>query len=562
MDKSRIIFGDNRLSLKKLIADGIKVRTVVTSPPYFGLRDYGTGKWEGGNPDCDHKKNPPAFDKIATAKSTIGEYSNTAHSQEGYKDSCKKCGAKRIDLQIGLEATPEKYVENIVEVFRLIWDVLEKDGTVWLNLGDSYMGSWGATSHKMDGKAKRVGSNNRTATSYKHPYLKPKDLIGIPWMVAKALQQPYYTGEIKLEKDRTWLAGLVDGEGCITILKTTSPHGSGNSYPPVLQIRMCDSECIQKAVDITGYGTLSPLQEPLSYEGHRGVYHWRLNGKKATQIISEIYPYLLIKRKQAIVAWNHQKIRESYEAIKGVKIPKDCLEKQVKCRELIRLLNKRQHIDIPYWMEEPQTNLQPGYYLRSDVVWAKPNQLPESVTDRCTKSHEYVFLLTKSRRYYYNANAIKEPYTDSTYARISQNIKNQKGTSRANGGRKTNGPPKALGKYEELTKEGGAGTSFKGHSGYLTKDGKLIGNGMKNKRDVWWISPKPYKGSHTAVFPKELVIPCVLAGSKKGDFVLDPFAGTGTVGEVAKELDRKFILLELNTDCRGQIYKRLGKIIT
>lgn len=393
MSKSRIIFGDNRLSLKKLIADGIKVRTVVTSPPYFGLRDYGTGKWEGGNLDCNHKKNPPAFDKIATAKSTIGEYSNTAHSQEGYKEICKKCGAKRIDFQIGLEATPEKYVENIVEVFRLIWDVLEKDGTVWLNLGDSYMGSWGATSHKMDGKAKRVGSNNRPATSYKHPYLKPKDLIGVPWKVAFALQ-----------KD--------------------------------------------------------------------------------------------------------------------------------------------------------------GWWLRSDIVWAKPNQLPESVTDRCTKSHEYVFMLTKSRRYYYNADAIKEPYTDSTYARISQNIKNQKGTSRANGGRKTNGPLKALGKYEELTKEGGAGTSFKGHSGYLTKDGKLIGNGMKNKRDVWWISPKPYKGSHTAVFPKELVIPCVLAGSKKGDFVLDPFAGTGTVGEVAKELDRKFILLELNTDCRGQIYKRLGKIIT
>jgi DNA modification methylase len=153
--------------------------------------------------------------------------------------------------------------------------------------------------------------------------------------------------------------------------------------------------------------------------------------------------------------------------------------------------------------------------------------LPESVQDRCTRSHEYLFLLTKNKNYYYNADAIKEPYID----RISQDLTNQKGTERANGGMKTNGPLKALGN---------------------------IDIGMKNKRDVWWISPASYKGSHFAVFPKDLVQPCILAGSKEGDIVLDPFAGSGTVGEVSNELGRKFILLELNEDYLPLINERVG----
>jgi DNA modification methylase len=118
------------------------VQTCVTSPPYYGLRDYGTATWEGGSAECDHRKNPEAYSDKAMAKSTIGAHSNTGHAQEGYKNVCGKCGAKRIDNQIGLEDTPDAYVAKLVDVFREVRRLLRDDGTLWLNLGDSYAAGW------------------------------------------------------------------------------------------------------------------------------------------------------------------------------------------------------------------------------------------------------------------------------------------------------------------------------------------------------------------------------------------------------------------------------------
>jgi DNA modification methylase len=448
---NRIILGDNRESLKKLIAEGIKIQTCITSPPYFGLRDYGTGRWEGGDPNCDHKKNPPAYDPETTAKSTISPHANTGHAQEGYKGTCGKCGAIRIDKQIGMESTPEEYVASLVEVFSLVWQIMADDGTLWLNLGDSYYNYRGAsdrqvaqtiTSHEGHVIGETTGNRN-----FKSSKLKCKDIIGIPWMTAFALR------------------------------------------------------------------------------------------------------------------------------------------------------------DF-------------GWYLRSPIVWAKPNCIPESVEDRPTKSYEMFFLLTKNANYYYNADAIKEPYTDSTIARIGQDLTKQKGTTRTNGGSREDRPLKALGHnreeldddvvwrteceedngvWEDLSKDkrppgivrdrmydydskvkamtnrevstpeevkkyvSGESDNLSGHSGYFTKDGKLIGTGMKNKRDVWWISPQPYKGAHYATFPTALVEPPILAGSKEGDIVLDPFGGSGTVAQVAMEHGRNFILLELNKDYLKQMAERLGE---
>ena len=176
---------------------------------------------------------------------------------------------------------------------------------------------------------------------------------------------------------------------------------------------------------------------------------------------------------------------------------------------------------------------QRGWYVRSDIIWANPNPMPESVRDRPTKSHEHIFLLSKSKNYYYDIDAIREPLAQSSIPRLNQDIKNQKGTTRANGGKKTNGNFKAVGNIKK----------------------------GRNKRDVWTITTKPYKEAHFATFPKDLIEPCIKAGCPKDGVVLDPFAGSGTVGEVAKELQKDFILIELNPEYIKLIEKRVNKLL-
>jgi DNA modification methylase len=291
-----ILLGDVRDRLAE-IPDG-SVRCCVTSPPYWGLRDYGT------------------------------------------------------DTQIGLEQTPDEYVKEMVQVIREVRRVLTDDGTLWLNLGDSYGNPSAGRNdgeHRADGRPggmsfKAVGTTKHTGNS-----VKPKDLVGIPWRVAFALQAD-------------------------------------------------------------------------------------------------------------------------------------------------------------------------GWWLRQDIIWHKPNPMPESVTDRCTKAHEYVFLLTKSARYYYDAEAIAEPAAPSSVDRLTQpNISNQTGSTREPG--KTNGNMKAVGNVE-----------------------------TRNRRSVWTITTKPFKGAHFAVMPEALAEPCILAGSAPGDLVLDPFTGSGTVAVVALRHGRNFIGCELNPD--------------
>ena len=156
-----------------------------------------------------------------------------------------------------------------------------------------------------------------------------------------------------------------------------------------------------------------------------------------------------------------------------------------------------------------------GWYLRQDIIWSKPNPMPESVTDRCTKSHEYIFLLAKSQKYFYDAEAVKE-----IVAREWNEL---------NGGNLSpTGKHKANGKYRE-------------------KGGNYsVCTGTRNRRSVWTIPTKSYKGAHFAVFPAELIAPCILAGSRPGDIVLDPFMGSGTTSEVCQRLGRKWIGCELN----------------
>lgn len=320
----RILCGDALDQLRILEAES--VHTCVTSPPYYNLRDYGAAG------------------------------------------------------QIGAEDTPEEYIGKLVDVFREVRRVLRPDGTLWVNIGDSY-----AANRTYQVHDKKDTKGNTFSRGAKVPNgCKAKDLIGIPWLLAFALRAD-------------------------------------------------------------------------------------------------------------------------------------------------------------------------GWYLRQDVIWSKTNAMPESVRDRCTKSHEYIFLMSKSPRYYFDAAAISEPIARSSAKRYLQNIEAQKGSDRQPG--KTNGKMKAA-----LPRFGGKKYGDDSSEESRTKSGSpYVPTLRRNKRDVWAISTGGFKGAHFAVFPEKLVEPCILAGCPKGGTVLDPFAGSGTSGVVAKRLGRNFIGIDVNGDYCRMAEDRIAK---
>ena len=285
--------GDCRELTRAMAEDGVRVQTCVTSPPYFGLRDYG------------------------------------------------------VDGQIGLEPAPDAYVAQMVDVFRAVREVLADDGTVWLNIGDSYTGNGSQspqTGPLFKGR-RRQRENSCLSPRRSFDGLKRKELIGIPWRVALALQAD-------------------------------------------------------------------------------------------------------------------------------------------------------------------------GWYLRSDIIWHKPNPMPESVTDRPSKAHEYLFLLSKSERYYYDAEAIREPDSGQDHPRNVLDLREP------------------------------TGGLMSPHRGIRSAEGR-VGKG-RNRRSVWTVATTPFPGAHFACFPPTLIEPCILAGSPAGGTVLDPFMGSGTTAQVATRLGRNFIGCELN----------------
>lgn len=389
----KILQGDC-LEVLKTIPDET-VDCCVTSPPYYGLRDYGTGTWVGGDPNCPHRRLSKYSEKTITGHAQAGLVGNVGDAI--YKTVCPLCGAVRVDKQIGLEETPEEYISRLVAVFREVKRVLKDDGTLWLNIGDSYWGS-GSRGYDFTGKfteASKIQSGSKGTTDLHNiPKLtgntngiKNKDLIGIPWMLAFALRND-------------------------------------------------------------------------------------------------------------------------------------------------------------------------GWYLRQDIIWAKPNPMPESVSDRCTKSHEYVFLLSKNSHYYFDAKAISEPVADSTVQRLSQDIENQKGSDRVPG--KSNGNMNA-----SYPKFGGSKYGDNDDPKYAIYSGnEWIPSATRNKRDVWNIAVQPTKEAHFATFPEALVEPCILAGSRADGIVLDPFFGSGTTGRVAIRHGRGYIGIELNPDYIEIAKRRLDNVQT
>lgn len=330
------------------------VQCVVTSPPYWGLRDYGTADWEGGDPDCAHTISMPT--KWNDPKRGTSVLRPEVAHRGGDSKVCHVCGATRIDQQIGLEETPEEYIATMRTVFMEIHRILKDDGVLWLNIGDSYYNNFGGGGGSTTGNAKALQTRGRKNIS-KHPVLKMKDLVGIPWRLAFALQEA-------------------------------------------------------------------------------------------------------------------------------------------------------------------------GWYLRQDIIWHKTNPMPEPVKDRCTKSHEYLFMLTKNSRYWFDSEAMKEPAKWDRWGKQTVK-KEQQGTAKW---------------IAEKSKE------------------DLQGNKTRNKRSVWSIPTRPFKGAHFAVMPEALVEPCILSSTKEGDTVFDPFTGSGTVGAVSVRLHREFMGVELNPEYVAIIEQRLGKI--
>lgn len=195
-----------------------------------------------------------------------------------------------------------------------------------------------------------------------------------------------------------------------------------------------------------------------------------------------------------------------------------------------------------------------GWYLRQDIIWHKPNPMPESVKDRCTKSHEYIFLLSKSKNYYFDAEAISEPVAESTIERLSQNIEKQKGSNRVPG--KTNGAMKAVSPRFGGNKYGNSQDVFS-----RTKSGNEYEfRPRRNRHDVWTVSTTPFNDAHFATYPEKLVKPCILAGCRVGGVVLDPFFGSGTTGRVAEMLGRTYLGIELNSEYIEIANKRTNNV--
>lgn len=478
-----IEFGDCRAIMRKWAAEGVKAQTCVTSPPYYGLRDYG------------------------------------------------------VAGQIGLEETPEQYIAAMVEVFRCVRDVLADDGTLWVNIGDSYAGSWGSQGRNYSGvgvsaiSARQVMASQRKKSktgTIKQDGLKPKDLIGVPWMLARALRDPYYTGPVKHICDQVWLAAMMDAEGSICgteyqtgdRIKTNIYISITNTSVPIIE--KCDRLFPQD---------VKHIYEKVNGNSNRKCFRWDVErmDQKAL-LLRTIYPHLVAKRKQAIIGYTFIEMQRGLVSKKkGYLVEQH--EQRSWLMQALSLLNSGQDVDIPDWCIEPPNLFEQGYYLRQDIIWSKPNPLPESVTDRCTKSHEYLFLLSKSPSYYFDSSAMKEPAKSKPHGK-SHSFARKTATTP---------PPGSPANHRENREP-------------------VEYAGTRNKRSVWTVATRPYKGAHFATFPPALIEPCIRAGSRPGQAVVDPFMGSGTTAQVALSNGRRYLGCELNRDYEPLQQRRIFEV--
>jgi DNA modification methylase len=538
--------GDNREVMRTLPDES--VQCVVTSPPYWGLRDYGTASWDGGDPDHAHvgaevRSGPPGSPKQASKRGSTHVYSGDC-----------RCGAIRQDRQLGLEQTPEEYVAAMVDVFREVKRILRRDGTLWINIGDTYASS-AMDLHRVRGGRGQAWSGEGDVQEVLPPHGEAAVGVATP----RAGQGP--------------VAGVAPGAlGAAERADPPAPEGTSSASDgldgrgvPVLRR---DGAAVPDAGSRPERRLQGPqtVEAPADGEGREG-------GRTARPLPD---PLLELQ------------LREGTGWLPSPK-PKDL-------------------VGIPWRLAFAlQAD---GWYLRSDIIWAKPNPMPESVTDRPTKSHEYLFLLSKSATYHYDADAVREEPAARTLEQIEVD--------------------RRAGLYDERGDGGIRGVNeHKPEGVHAVRDSRFRSRTMlnpagRNRRSVWTIATKPYPGAHFATFPEALVEPCILAGTSEagacgtcgapwerilerhggqsystgkseakraqglatqfsgyadgssgptfttlgfrptcphpGDpvpcVVLDPFAGTGTVGAVAQRLSRRALLIDLNPDYLRQCLTR------
>jgi site-specific DNA-methyltransferase (cytosine-N4-specific) len=457
-----------------------------------------------------------------------------------------------VRAEIGLEPTPGEFIAKLVAVFREVRRVLRDDGTAWVNMGDSYNAHPGQRkTTDAAGEKQQSVRGAQAAPSRSVNGLKGKDLIGIPWMLAFALRQPYYTGRIKDSMDRIWLAAMIDAEGCLFIHKRKAGSDSGakftkadgtemryartqDTYGAGLEVANTSLNIVERCKQITGLGSITRQYK----DRRQPLYRWHLRGDEARNITREVYPFLVAKQQQARLLTgcptNGPKAEAAHAALMGLHG------------------GTLTDVDFP----APEAMTQPGFYLRQDVIWSKLNPMPESVRDRCTKAHEYIFLLSKSERYYFDQGAIAEPAQmwfgrSATFDRGGNAVAEHiiPGQSAAQHRPRVNeGARKAL----RTDTESRHRSSIPGGQSLQSEP-----DGTRNRRSVWTVATKPYSGAHFATFPPELIEPCILAGAPAGGVVLDPFFGSGTTGEVSQRLGRQWIGCELNTDYKPLQDERL-----
>ena len=427
------------------------VHCCVTSPPYFGLRDY------------------------------------------------------KVEGQDGLEKSPEEYVARMVEVFREVRRALRDDGVLWLNLGDSYAGRGKDGSFRpQNADFNPYQANTRRAITPDN--CKPKDLIGIPWMLAFALREPYYTGKMRDERDRVWMAAMVDAEGSICGTEyQTGDRTKTNLYITVTNtstaiIEKCDRIFPQEAKHI---------YEKKNGASDRVCYRWDVERMDTKALfIREIYPYLVAKRKQAILGYTFLEMQRGLESKKKGYLAAQHEQRSWLMASLAKL-NGGDDVDLPSWVIEPPSPTEPGFYLRKDIIWHKPNPMPESVLDRPTSAHEYIFLLSKSPRYFYDAFAVRTQNKDpkDTLRRLYEDHTDQ---AKTNPDALHNGLRQRTDKQRRHSQR---------HAGFNDRWDRMekaeqMSQGA-NLRDVWSMATEPFKEAHFATFPVELPSKCIKAGTSE-----------------------------------------------
>jgi site-specific DNA-methyltransferase (cytosine-N4-specific) len=477
---NRCIIGDCRESMRRMVAEGVRVQMCVTSPPYWGLRDY-------GHPG-----------------------------------------------QLGLEPTPAEYVANMVDVFRLVRDLLADDGVLFLNLGDSYFGggrgggSEGSKQRTNVGaliKAPKWSSVNEPAphavpcgTSGKAPASSTaRDcLCG---SLCDACRKAYRIGKSRSDARRdpmpeTLLSGSTrahteSDSGRLPTSGLTDPAGrSEDAIPAAATVQDLEAGPLLVSQASTTAESYLPRQ---------GAPH-----QSAPPSECQLCGCSFERCAQPSAGNSGCTCDTGSQSVPSVTGRTDTVSSGSAYLHLTtNTLKPKDLMGMP-WRVAFALQAD-GWYLRQDIIWAKPNPMPESVTDRCTKSHEYLFLLSKRERYYYDAAAIAEPHGSNWLE------KRKPYQIKGNGDRNDGGqPPQSA-------------------------------NEQRNKRSVWTVATQPYSEAHFATFPPALIEPCILAGSRPGDVVLDPFFGSGTTGEVCERLGRRWIGCELSPEYGKLAAKRTAQ---